>query len=128
MRTGRFGRVRVLVTVGVAAGALAAIGAAVTMAVSAGTAGELNYQVKTFTIEGTKSGGSSFFTRKANCPPDRHVTGGGFEGDREFASGFDGRPFDGADAGTVPDDGWAITASIFGENTGEVTVYAICDD
>ena len=127
MRTERFGRMRVLVTVGVAMAALAAIGAGVAIAVSAGTAGELNYQVKTFTLQGTEPGASQSFTRKVNCPPQRHVTGGGFQGD-DAAGAQDGRPFDGADAGTVPDDGWAVTASIFGTNTGDVTVYAICDD
>jgi hypothetical protein len=107
-----------------AAIAIAALGAGVAMAVNLGTAGELNYQRETYTIQGTNS--QNYFTRRATCPASRHVTGGGFEAVN--GNGEDPRPFDGGDAGTVPDDGWAVTLEIGSGTTGELTVYAICDD
>ena len=120
-------RLRALVIGGAAAAVVAAVGVGIAVAVNAGTAGELNYQRKTFVIQGVISGESQTFTKKVKCPTQRHVTGGGAKGDAN-AGAQDGRPFDSADAGNVPDDGWAVTATIFGTNAGNLTVYAICDD
>lgn len=121
-------RVRVSAVIGLLAITLMAAGAGIVEAVSSGTAGELNYQKKTFAVTGTDPGGPTFSNRKVACIDGRHVTGGGSEGDGQFASADGGRPYDGADAGAIPDDGWMVTASIFGERTGSITVYAICDN
>jgi hypothetical protein len=101
-----------------------AVGAGIALAVSEsqGTAGELNYQRNASTMQG----GTALATRKARCPTTRHVTGGGFE----VSSGtqvIKSTPYDGGDAGTVPDDGWM---AVFGRLSGEdsVVVWAVCDD
>ena len=127
MRNKGFSRVRVLAAVGVTTVVMAVVGVGVAIAVNAGTAGELNYQRSTFTLQGNQSGQVQYGTKKVRCPANRHVTGGGFQGDDD-ANAQEGRPFDGTDAGTVPDDGWAVTTTIFGFNSGNVTVWAICDD
>ena len=121
-------RGRLFAAVGVLAVALMGIGAGIVTAVSNGTAGELNYQKKTFTVVGTESGASTESERRVRCIDGRHVTGGGFEDNEQFAGAGEGHPFDGADGDTVPDDGWEVTTSVFGENSGKVTVYAICDN
>ena len=127
MRDKGFSRLRVLIVVGVTTAVMAAVGVGVAIAVNGGTAGELNYQRSTFSLTGTQPGQTQSFQKKERCPANRHVTGGGFDGDNN-ANAQEGRPFDGSDAGTVPDDGWAVTATIFGTNSGKVTVWAICDD
>jgi hypothetical protein len=108
--------------------ALMAVGAGIAMAVSDGTAGELNYQRETFTVVGTNSGGFTNEVRKVKCIDGRHVTGGGFEPLDGLADAQNGRPYDGRDGDAIPDDGWAVTSSVYGNNTGEIAVYAICDD
>src|SRR5687768_8954759 len=117
MQTRGPSRLRALVIGGAIAAVFTAVGVGVAVAVNAGTAGELNYQKKTFTLTGTSPGVSQSFTKKVSCPASRHVTGGGIEGDGS-AGANDGRPFDSGDAGSVPDDGWAVTASVFGTNSG----------
>jgi hypothetical protein len=105
-----------------------AVGAGIAAGVGNGTEGELNYQKETFTLVGTTPGVAQFDTRKVKCIDGRHVTGGGSESIDSQGGAFDGRPYDGPDGDKVPDDGWKVDTSIFGENTGRITVYAICDD
>jgi hypothetical protein len=118
---------RVFAALGIAA-ALMAVGAGIAAAVGNGTEGELNYQRETFTLVGTTPGMVQFDQRKVKCIDGRHVTGGGSENLDTQGGAFDGRPYDGPDGDKVPDDGWMVDTSIYGENTGRVAVYAICDD
>jgi hypothetical protein len=68
-------------------------------------------------------------TVHAVCPRRQHVYGGGFfsGGDVGSTTTRASRPFDGADAGKVRDDGWEAIA--FFSNTAlnnPVTAYALC--
>jgi hypothetical protein len=103
--------------------AIMAVGAGIALAVSQGTAGELNYQ----RTETAISSGDTI-TLKARCPSTRHVTGGGYEKESAGTRVNASRPFDSGDSGLVPDDGWEVE---FGAPSGGktiVAVYAICDD
>jgi len=103
--------------------AIMAVGAGIALAVSQGTAGELNYQRNETAVSGPVNQ-----TVKARCPQLRHVTGGGYEHVSEVEVEAS-RPFDSGDAGTVPDDGWEVEFAPSGAAVEEfVAVYAICDD
>jgi len=64
--------------------------------------------------------------RRARCPKDTHVTGGGatFHGVGRLVSSY---PFDGPDANRVPDDGWAVRYyNLSTTNPAYLYVDAIC--
>ena len=89
-----------------------------------GTAGGMLYKTDFQVIGAGQQGGGT-----AECPNDRHVTGGGLQ-----ASGFNGDathvnssfPDDDDDGNDTPDDGWTGVVDNGDNDSQTVTVYAIC--
>lgn len=61
----------------------------------------------------------------AACPKGTHVTGGGISSSGSTESMNNSYPVDGGDAGSAPDDKWAVYLINLNGSTN-VTVYAIC--
>lgn len=68
------------------------------------------------------------FGRRVSCRHGDHVVGGGADvsGPAERARLVSSFPFDGGDAGGVPDDGWQVRVDNVSGADKDVTAFAIC--
>lgn len=72
------------------------------------------------------AGPSGLTSKKAKCPADRHVVGGG--GSIFLNNGYllGSRPFDGKDSDSAPDDGWKVTYDNLQAEELDADAFALC--
>jgi len=112
-----------LVAAGAVFAALGPAGSARAADVNHGTFGGYTYVSDSTVIPGPSAG-----TIEATCPAGTHAIGGGGD-DGRF--GFDANihtsaPYDGADAGRAPDDGWRLRSATTATGPGTIEVFVIC--
>jgi hypothetical protein len=65
---------------------------------------------------------------RAACPANEHVVGGGAKltGSQQMGRLLASFPYDGPDAGKIPDDGWQTRVFNLGGGAKKVTAFAVC--
>jgi hypothetical protein len=111
----------------VAALAVGVAGTAIPMATAGGGGGTLHYRFDSRTVQA-----NSQATERVRCAPGTKVVGGGVDSVAGFRGGSgmminSSTPFDSADGGNNPDDGWEGAVDVF-QNAGgsRMFVYVIC--
>jgi hypothetical protein len=85
---------------------------------------DLRYRSKTTTVGQTaKAGGPAAGRAKVKCPKGFHASGGGVSGDLLVRAS---EPYDGADKGLAPDDGWKARFYAPGGAEEAVDVRVVC--